>query len=217
MAFDYVKAAEEASRLAASERAATALDSSAEWAVRFFAVRALRKYRNKEAVDALVLLLADDDESIRAQAAGSLREIGTGAAGAVEALTRTLFDGDGTVRIASARALGAIGDQSAIPALVRAAETTAWDNLHSWVTSSLVQLGATEATGHLVRCLDDESWWTRRWAAKKLIEIGASDAAALEPLRRALARDRLHWWTYSRAIRAIRSRAAADADEPSRT
>jgi HEAT repeat protein len=110
------------------------------------------------------------------------------------------------VRVAAARALGAIGDDSPIPHLVKAAQTTGWDTLHSWVTSTLVELRAAEAAPHLLKRLQAPRSWQGRWAARELGTIGGM--SALEPLRAARRRDLLHWLVYSRAIRQVERRGA---------
>jgi HEAT repeat protein len=161
---------------------------------------------DSEAVEALSKLLTDGDMRVRQQAARSLREIGAPARAAVPSLLEALFDGEGPVRVAATRALGAIGDKSAVPQLVKVADTTAWDTLHSWATDSLVRLGAPEAAGHLIRRLEAERAWQRRWAASELGSIGSADA--LPALREARKRDLLHRRTYSIAIREIELRTS---------
>jgi HEAT repeat protein len=185
---------------------AKALDDSADSGVRWLAVRELAKHNDSEAVEALSSLLSDGDMRIRQQAAQSLREIGPQADAAVPSLLIALFDGEGPVRVAAARALGTIGDKSAIPQLVKVAETTAWDTLHSWATESLVRLGSSEAAVHLVRRLESERAWQRRWAAGELGAIGTPDA--IPAIRKARKRDFVHRRTYSRAIRQIEQRTS---------
>jgi HEAT repeat protein len=181
--------------------AAAALDTSADRGWRWFAARYLGDFNDAIAVDALTKLLADDERRLRQRAARSLKQIGPPARPAVPALRTALVDGEGHVRVTAAQALGAIGDKSAIPDLVRAAETTGWDTLHAWATASLVQLEAPEAAAYLVQRLAAPKAWQRRWAAGELAELGTRDA--LEPLRHARTRDRFHRRTYSRAIRQI--------------
>lgn len=183
---------------------ADAARSSKNPGERWFATRYLQDFSDKRTVDTLAALLADDYQPVRRRAARSLREIGPAASRAVPALREALFDDDGPLRISAARALGAIGDKSAIPDLVRLAETTAWDALHSWVTESLTLLGAPEAENHLLRRLDAEKTWQRRWAAKQLGAIGGE--ASLAPLRQARSRDLLHRRVYTRATRDIETR-----------
>jgi HEAT repeat protein len=172
---------------------------------RFFAVRYLGRFDDARSVSALIGALADKEANVRAQAARSLRAIGESAGAAVPALTKTLFDGEGNVRISSARALGAIGDPSAKPALLKVVETTAWPALHSWATDALVQLGAEEAEPHLMRHLSDEKAWQRRWAAKRLGEIGSP--AALSAIEQARRKDFLHRRAYTNSLRSIRGRS----------
>ena len=76
------------------------------------------------------------------------------------------------------------------PLTLKAADTTSWDTLHSWATESLVRLEAPEAVVHLIRRLDAEKAWQRRWAAQELAEVGNADA--IPPLRKARKRDPLH-------------------------
>jgi HEAT repeat protein len=186
------------------EPAAVALDTSADVGVRWVAARSLRKFDDPEAVEALAALLADNDFRLRHQAARSLGMIGPAGRPAVPALRRALFDGEGPVRVAAARALGEVGDPSAVPDLVKVAETTGWDTLHAWATYSLVKLGAAEAAEHLTRRLSAGESWQRRWAAGELGKVGGAEALRL--LREARSRDHLHRRSYTRAIKSIELR-----------
>jgi HEAT repeat protein len=181
-----------------------ARSESFEFGRRWFAVRYLGEFDTADVIEGLAALLGDPEVRIRQRAAKSLREIGPPAGASVAALCEALCDGEGSVRIAAARALGEIGDRSALDALERAADTTAWDALHSWVTDSLVKLGSSEAPRHLVRRLSAEKAWQRRWAARQLRTVG--DIDAVQPLREARGRDLLHRRTYTQAIRSIESR-----------
>lgn len=191
----------------AASLSSTALGESADPGARWLAARDLAKRDDGAAVEALSRLLTDGDIRIRQQAAQSLREIGPPARAAVPSLLTALFDGEGSVRVAATRALGAIGDKSAIPPLLKVADTTAWDTLHSWATESLVRLEAPEAAGHLIRRLGSEKAWQRRWAARELAEVGTVDA--LPALHDARKRDFVHRRVYSRAIRQIELRMAS--------
>jgi HEAT repeat protein len=186
------------------EPAAVALNISADAGVRWIAARNLGKLDDPEAVEALAALLADGDPRLRQQAARSLGTIGPASRPAAPALRRALFDGEGSVRVAAARALGEVGDPSAVPDLVKVAETTSWDTLHAWATYSLVKLGAAEAAQHLTRRLSAGESWQRRWAAGELAKVGGP--AALRPLREARSRDHLHRRAYTRAIKKIEQR-----------
>lgn len=186
----------------------TVRTASVDAGVRFFAVRDLGAFAREDVVATLGDLLSDPDERLRAQAARSLGEMGSAARPAVPALRRALFDGEGAVRVAAARALGEVADESAVPDLIKAAETTAWDTLHAWATASLVRLNAPEASEHLTRRLAAEKAWQRRWAARELGRLGT--VGALEGLRQARSRDPLHRITYSRAIRAIQRRGSGE-------
>ena len=179
--------------------AAAALDSAVNSGSRWFATRYLGEFTDEEAVGALERLLSDDEMRLREQAARSLGEVGPDARPALPALVRALFDGEGPVRVAAARTLGRIGDESVVPDLLKAADTTPWDTLHGWVTDSLVRLHAPQASDHLVRRLESEKPWQRRWAASKLGEVGRTEA--LGPLVQARSRDPLHRRTYTRAMR----------------
>jgi HEAT repeat protein len=190
------------------ELLATARTASAGAGVRFFAVRDLGAFARADVVATLGDLLVDPDGRLRAQAARSLGRMGPAARPAVPALRHALFDGDGAVRVASARALGDAGDRSAVPDLVKAAETTGWDTLHAWVTDSLVRLDAPEAAEHLERRLSAEKAWQRRWAAERLGKLGTEDA--LDALRNARSRDRIHWMAYTQAMRDIKQRASRE-------
>ncbi len=183
-----------------------ALDASNGDGTRWFATRYLGEFEDETAVVTLSTLLGDPNWRIRQQAARSLRELGPVAERSVGDLARALFDGDGEVRVAASRALGAIGDPSAIPDLVKVAETTSWDTLHAWATESLVLLGAHEASAHLLRRLQSRKAWQRRWAARQLRTVGEPNA--LKPLREARKQDLLHRRTYTAAIKAIQLRAS---------
>jgi HEAT repeat protein len=182
------------------------LDRSADPGSRWLVAKELAGRDDSDAVEALSKLLTDGDMRVRQQAARSLGEIGAPARAAVPSLLEALFDGEGPVRVAATRALGAIGDKSAIPGLLKVADTTAWDTLHSWATDSLVRLGAPEAAAHLMRRLESERAWQRRWAARELSPIGTADA--LPALLEARKRDLLHRRTYTRAIREINLRTS---------
>jgi HEAT repeat protein len=169
---------------------------------RFFAARYLGRFNDQQAISALIEALADTERTVRAQVARSLRSIGAPAHAAVPSLCETLFDGDGHVRISAARALGVIGDPAATPALVKVVETNSWHALDSWATGALVKLGAPEAEPHLLRHLDDEKAWQRRWAARSLGQVGRSPASA-EAVMRARKRDLLHRRVYTQAVRRI--------------
>ena len=180
--------------------------SEVNYGSRFFAVRYLGDFDDELSVSALVAALNDQDDRVRAQAARSLRALGSLAQAAVPALTNALSDSDGSVRVAAARALGTLGDRSAIPALLRVVETNSWHTLHSWATNSLAQLGAQEAEPHLLQHLEDDKAWQRRSAARMLGEVGGE--STIEAVRRARRRDPLHREVYTRAIRAIEGRGS---------
>lgn len=182
------------------------LDGSTDPGARWLVAKELASRDDSDAVEALSKLLTDSDMRVRQQAARSLRQIGAPARAAVPSLLEALFDGEGPVRVAATRALGTIGDTSAVPQLLKVADTTAWDTLHSWATDSLVRLGAPEAAVHLIRRLESERAWQRRWAARELGSVGSADA--LPALREARKRDLLHRRTYSRAIRDIELRTS---------
>jgi HEAT repeat protein len=199
--------------------AATANDRRLGPDLRWWATWFLRKFDDPLAVETLARLLDDPNWSLRRQAARSLEKIGDETA--VPALVSALHDVDRHVQIAATCALRAIEDESAIPPLLALVKATDDDLVHNWATGALVELGAPEAadlllpylegrllpTQGLLRRWNARSGWTRRWAAHGLGKLGRPDA--LEPLRRARARDRRHWFTYRRAIKAIERREPA--------
>jgi HEAT repeat protein len=81
-------------------------------------VRATARTPHPDGLDELaLLLLEDEDATIRAAAAGALGRLRGGEAG--EALISALDDRDRRVRRAAARAFGAVGGERAIEALER--------------------------------------------------------------------------------------------------
>lgn len=86
--------------------------------VRRRAALALGELRAKAAVQSLIGLMNDSDESLRAVAASSLGLMGDQRAAA--ALIKALDDGAESVRVVAASSLGYLGESKAIPALEKA-------------------------------------------------------------------------------------------------
>lgn len=162
---------------------AAARDSELEPSLHFFVARYLASFRDPRAVEALLEYLAGPDQRIHAQAARSLGAIGDDRA--LPALLEALFHRDRHVRIAASQSLAKMNAVPAIQPLLELTRTTDDDLVHSWATSALVELGAPEAVdllvpyleGHrmssqILRGWDARFGWTRRWAARKLGEVG---------------------------------------------
>jgi HEAT repeat protein len=86
--------------------------------VRFEAAEALRKIKDKRAVDLLIKALKDQDATARYRAAETLGKIGD--LRAMNALSAALDDQDGSVRYAAMCSLGKIGDPRVMNMIVAA-------------------------------------------------------------------------------------------------
>ncbi len=141
------------------------------------------------AVPALVVVLGDDNWSVRSSAASALGRIGPAAEAAVPALSEALKDDDTDVRSSAASALGRIGPaaEAAVPAL---SEALKHDD--SGVRrSAAFALGSSgpAAVPALIEALKDDDTTVRSAAAFALVRIGPTAEAAVPALIEALMDD----------------------------
>ena len=155
---------------------------------------ALGKF-GEQAVDPLITVLGDYNQSsnVRSNAARSLGY--TGNARAVDPLVEALRDEDEWVRYAAATALGDIGDKRAVEPLIEALDDEEWTVLGS-VATALGKIGDPKAVDPLITALKYEdrartallrafpNRWVRCSAATALGDIG--DTRAVGPLTVAL-------------------------------
>ena len=108
----------------------------------------------RSAVPALInVLLNDDDDALRSEAAGTLGELGDKRA--VPALINALNDDDEWIRASAVDALGELGDKSAVPALINALnDERRW--VRTRVTSALGKLGDKSAVPTLINILNKD-------------------------------------------------------------
>lgn len=126
---------------------------------------------------ALVRLLADPDEYIRAEAADALGAIGYAPAGAPLA-ERLLADENATVRAAAAETLGDLGDVTAVPALLHAL-ADGDRAVRGFAANALGLIGTPELAPTLWRCVEREpSAATRGELFGALYRLGSTGALA---------------------------------------
>ncbi|MBX3302709.1 MAG: HEAT repeat domain-containing protein [Nitrospira sp.] len=165
-----------------------------EWLVRLHAVEALSKTRSPQAVEPLLsVLFNDQDSAVREDAARALGEIGDPRA--VEHLCAIVRDPG--LRTVAVEALGKIGDARAVPVLIELlaeaglpeASKTAASCGDGWNEELITQGGAARALGEigddraissLVAAL--EPTWTRAEAASALARFGSKVIPFLIPL-----------------------------------
>ena len=117
-------------------------------------------------VDVLALL-DDDDVNVAEMAAWTLGEQQPVHAGAVDALLRVVPDHpDALVREAAVAALGAIGDERAVPAILRALADKA--TVRRRAVIALAPFDGPDVEAALQRALDDRDWQVRQ-AAEDLL------------------------------------------------
>ncbi len=148
--------------------------------VRKAAISSLGKSRDGRAIDPLIILMGDENRTIReasAQALGSLGSL------AVRPLIRSLEDGDWHIRMGSAIALRIIGDPEGVEPLIHAlSDENRFVRRES--VKSLGRLGDVRATDRLIAALQDRDIGVRIRAAAALGKI--ADPRALTPLADAL-------------------------------
>jgi HEAT repeat protein len=165
-----------------------------EWLIRLHAVEALGKTRSPQAVEPLLAILFNDqDSAVREDAARALGDIGDSRS--VEYLCMLLRDP--ALRTVAVEALGRIGDTRAVPALIELlagaglpeATTTAascgdgWNEdlkTQSAAARALGQIGDDRAIPSLVAALGPT--WTRAEAASALAGFGSKVIPFLIPL-----------------------------------
>ena len=172
-------------------------------------------------IDYLIAGLADPE--MRVAAARQLGKLG--AQEAVPVLTQNLRARSDSCRMSAVRALGKIGDPSAIPALLQVAREDEAMGVRTQAIDSLARLGAPEGVNLftqlavnpaplLATCLRESDLheqlhpkhlqWMRKWAAKRLRELHATDSVpALEAALGAV--DWRHRMRLRRTIRALQN------------
>ena len=148
------------------------------------------------AVPALVAVLKDERENVRASAAYALGEMGPVAAEAVDALITLLTDESEEVRRHAISALGMIKvpTSKTVPALVKVLENPEDTDLAFFAAQALTRIGpdATEAVPALGGALMSESAYVRGFSSEALSRIGTAEALqALVPFLRTA-----RWFNY---------------------
>jgi HEAT repeat protein len=142
--------------------------------------------KGESAVRPLVEALSSPNEQVRWEAGKLLDEINVtwskhADAGTINTLVADLGSKDGLVRVRARRALVTIGARAVAPlaeALTNKDEWKRWE-----AAKALGQIGDSEATGALIRALEDEMFDVRWLAAEGLVAIGNK---AVVPLLKAL-------------------------------
>lgn len=182
---------------------------------------AAREAARKGDIDYLIDGLTDPE--MRVSAARQLGKLG--AREAVPGLIRNLRAQSDGCRMAAVRALGKIGDPSAIPALLEVAQEDEAMGVRTQAIDSLARLGAPEGVEMftqlavdpaplLATCVRESDLhqelhpkhlhWMRKWAAKRLRELHATESApALQAALRTV--DRRHRMRLRRTIRALQN------------
>jgi HEAT repeat protein len=153
--------------------------------LRLFIIRTLGKLADKQAIDPLMNVAKDQNES------PSVHEAAISALGyvqgkrAFEPLLEALADGDSNIRSAAASALGSLGDRRAVPRLIALLK----DEYHVRYAAiqALGKLGDNGALGPLLRMLEDRESDIRVAAVNALGDLG--DMGALDALQRMRAHD----------------------------
>ena len=161
---------------------------------RLSALRELAALRRRHVVEPIARLLSDEDEHIRAAAAGTLAKFG--GEQAVSALLEAQPATPRT-RAAVAYALGLLAARAAEPQLVGMLEDPQ-ERVRAAAARALGRIGAGDSVAALRRRLADDDRWVRRRARHALIDIGTADAVA------ALAEDGRRAWP----LRTLDVRAA---------
>ena len=148
------------------------------------------------AVPALITVLEDERENIRASAAYALGEMGLVAAEAVDGLIALLTDESEEVRRHATSALGMIKEpvSKTVPALVRVLEDREDTDLAFFAAQALTRIGpdAPEAIPALQEALVSESAYVRGFSSEALSRIGTAEALqALVPFLRTA-----RWFNY---------------------
>lgn len=181
--------------------------------VRSEAAIRLGQSRSKEAVDSLVAVLGDPEDTVRVNVIRALGEIGDPKVvpaivpfvtdplsgvriascqtlgqlkdpRAVPALEKALYDQDDTIRLVAARSLGMIPGPDSLDVLVRVALQDENEAIRSHVVKVVAERHATDAVPKLESALQAESELVRANAAQALGEVG--DRSSVPSLVRAL-------------------------------
>jgi len=137
------------------------------------AISALGLIGSEKAVEHLILLVRDEDEDVRWNAAFALGEIGSEKA--IEHLIPLLRDEDKYVRKNAAFALGEIGSEKAIEHLIPLLRDEDED-VRSEAAYVLGKIGSEKAVEHLIPLLKDKDELVRKDAAFALGKIGSEKA-----------------------------------------
>ena len=148
------------------------------------------------AVPALMNVLEDERENVRASAAYALGEMGPVAAEAVDGLIALLTDESEEVRRHATSALGMIKEpvSKTVPALVRVLEDREDTDLAFFAAQALTRIGpdAVEAIPALREALVSDSAYVRGFSSEALSQIGTAEALqALVPFLRTA-----RWFNY---------------------
>jgi len=166
--------------------------------IRRVAADILGERKSKRAVDELVRHLSDPHPRVRLHSARALRRIGDPAS--ISPLIKCLGHRDEILSGEAADALGAIGP-AAVPSLLQALKSK--DSWVRWLaTRALSHISDERAIDPLITALKDEDGGVRWLAAEALIKNGPK---AIEPLLRALLRERLTPWFQEGAHHVIAS------------
>ena len=147
-------------------------------------------------VPALMNVLEDERENVRASAAYALGEMGPVAAEAVDGLIALLTDESEEVRRHATSALGMIKEpvSKTVPALVRVLEDREDTDLAFFAAQALTRIGpdAVEAIPALREALVSDSAYVRGFSSEALSQIGTAEALqALVPFLRTA-----RWFNY---------------------
>jgi HEAT repeat protein len=162
--------------------------------------------RERGDVDALIAMLESTDPTSRRSAVANLADPRFGSA--VDPLTRMLQAKDEHVRIGALKALAEIGDKSVTSAVHELAVSDPSFGVRMTAMSTLGSLGDRRAVTLIGSAIGqpDVTWprWYRSWAAKRLTELGGTEAFAdLEAARRGAGP--IGRWRLRRAIRALKA------------
>jgi HEAT repeat protein len=171
---------------------------------RSLAMIALGQIGDERAIQALIVALRQNNLEERGSAAMKLGKLQ--ATEAVPALLECLDVDDHNLQMSALWALGKIGDERAIPRVAELAETTSLLGVSTRATDVLAELGDPRAIPQFVSLLTEidrhfaESepdsyfapeqpfkgwwgrprkvkWWIQKWAARRLVELRATEAA----------------------------------------
>jgi HEAT repeat protein len=160
-------------------------------------------------VDTLLSLLGSTDRRDRIAAVANLRQANDPRA--VAALRRCLQARDERLRIGALKALEQVADRNVLADVFEAATADASFGVRVTAMSTLSAFGDPRAVGLIGETLrrGDDRWprWYRKWAAKKLVELGG--VAAVADLEEAATRgDILGRWRLRRAAKALKNMGA---------